>query len=260
MRIYEVNNQGQSQGKAAYAHDAPVLGVCWNKDGSKLFSGGVDKAAKMFDLTTGTSQQVGVHDAPIKAVRWVEAPTGGILATGSWDKTVKVCGLSPTFVACTSAKRCIKYWDLRTPNPVASISMADKVYSMDIQYPLMVVGTAERHIQIVNLNSPTTIFKVYSFLFDTHHKLTDFVVEHVLSTQVANSGCRLFPQRLWFRSGERRGPRCDPVSPSNAGILMRYLNFFDVDMSKIRTRAQTFRSNATGRTKMGQKTSRPSIR
>jgi mRNA export factor len=93
VRIYEINNQGQSQGKAAYAHDAPVLDVCWSKDGSKLFSGGVDKAAKMFDLATGASQQVGVHDAPIKAVRWVEAPTGGILATGSWDKTVKVCGL-----------------------------------------------------------------------------------------------------------------------------------------------------------------------
>jgi mRNA export factor len=93
VRIYEINNQGQSQGKAAYAHDAAVLDVCWSKDGSKLFSGGVDKAAKMFDLATGASQQVGAHDAPIKAVRWVEAPTGGILATGSWDKTVKVCGL-----------------------------------------------------------------------------------------------------------------------------------------------------------------------
>jgi mRNA export factor len=40
------------------------------------------------------------------------------------------------------------------------MNMADKVYSMDVQYPLMVVGTAERHIQIINLNSPTTIFKV----------------------------------------------------------------------------------------------------
>lgn len=44
----------------------------------------------MFDLSTGQSQQVGAHDAPIRSVRWVEAPTGGILATGSWDKTVKV--------------------------------------------------------------------------------------------------------------------------------------------------------------------------
>lgn len=40
--------------------------------------------------------------------------------------------------------------------------MAERVYTLDVQYPLMVVGTAERHIQIVNLASPTTIFKVYT--------------------------------------------------------------------------------------------------
>ena len=31
---------------------------------------------------------------------------------------------------------------------------------MDVAYPLLVVGTAERHIIIVNLTQPTTIFKV----------------------------------------------------------------------------------------------------
>jgi mRNA export factor len=30
---------------------------------------------------------------------------------------------------------------------------------MDVQYPLMVIGTAERHIVIINLSNPTTIFK-----------------------------------------------------------------------------------------------------
>lgn len=30
---------------------------------------------------------------------------------------------------------------------------------MDISNPLMVVGTAERKIQIINLQSPTTVFK-----------------------------------------------------------------------------------------------------
>lgn len=46
----------------------------------------------MFDVTTGQSQQVAQHDAPVKAVRWIDAQ-GGILATGSWDKTVKVRGV-----------------------------------------------------------------------------------------------------------------------------------------------------------------------
>lgn len=32
VRIYEVNPQGgQTQGKAMYQHQGPVLGVCWNK-------------------------------------------------------------------------------------------------------------------------------------------------------------------------------------------------------------------------------------
>ena len=44
----------------------------------------------MFDLLSGTSTQVGIHDGPIKCVRWFEMPQGGILVTGSWDKTLKV--------------------------------------------------------------------------------------------------------------------------------------------------------------------------
>jgi mRNA export factor len=46
--------------------------------------------------------------------------------------------------------------------------MAERVYTMDVQYPLMAVGTAERSIQIINLTSPTTVFKVgTSILFIT---------------------------------------------------------------------------------------------
>ncbi|KAF8235776.1 hypothetical protein L208DRAFT_1391851 [Tricholoma matsutake] len=44
----------------------------------------------MFDTTTGQVMQVAQHDAPIETVRWVDAPQARILATGSWDKTIKV--------------------------------------------------------------------------------------------------------------------------------------------------------------------------
>ncbi|KAF7985646.1 hypothetical protein HWV62_2165 [Athelia sp. TMB] len=140
VRLYEVGANGQSQGKAMYAHEGPVLSVCWNKEGNKVLSGGADNAGRMFDVTTGQSTQVAQHDAPIKVVRWVDSPQGGILATGSWDKT-------------------IKYWDLRAPNPVSTVQLPDRCYSMDIAYPLMVVGTAERHIQVFNLSNPTTPYK-----------------------------------------------------------------------------------------------------
>ncbi|KDQ59327.1 hypothetical protein JAAARDRAFT_34068 [Jaapia argillacea MUCL 33604] len=140
VRIYEVNSTGQTQGKAMYSHQGPVLSVCWNKEGNKLISGGADNAARLFDVTTGQSQQVAAHDAPVKVVKWIESPQGGILATGSWDKTVK-------------------YWDLRSAQPVGTVNLPERCYSMDVTYPLMVVGTAERHLQIFNLNNPMTVHK-----------------------------------------------------------------------------------------------------
>ncbi|EJD48893.1 WD40 repeat-like protein [Auricularia subglabra TFB-10046 SS5] len=140
VRIYEVAANGQTQGKAMYQHEAPVLSVCWNKDGNKVFSGGADKAARAYDVQTGQSTQVAQHDASIRCVKWIEAPSGGILVTGSWDKT-------------------LKYWDLRSPNPVSTVTLPERCYTLDVQYPLMVVGTAERHIQIFNLTNPTTAFR-----------------------------------------------------------------------------------------------------
>ncbi|KAL0567659.1 RNA export factor gle2 [Marasmius crinis-equi] len=135
VRIYEIGAGGQSQGKAMYQHQGPVL-----SEGNKIFSGGADNAGRMFDITTGQATQVAQHDAPIKVVKWIEAPQANILATASWDKT-------------------IKYWDLRNPQPVASVTLPERCYTMDVQYPLMVVGTAERHIQIFNLTNPTSAYK-----------------------------------------------------------------------------------------------------
>ncbi|KAA1467303.1 WD40 repeat-like protein [Dentipellis sp. KUC8613] len=140
VRVYEVGPGGQTQGKAMYSHQGPVLSVCWNKEGNKIISGGADNAARLFDVGTGQSQQVAQHDAPVRCVKWIETPQGGILATGSWDKT-------------------LKYWDLRSPNPISTVQLPERCYTMDVAYPLLVVGTAERHIQIFNLTNPTTPYK-----------------------------------------------------------------------------------------------------
>lgn len=40
------------------------------------------------------------------------------------------------------------------------MQLPDRCYTLDVSYPLMVVGTAERHIQIFNLTTPTAAFKV----------------------------------------------------------------------------------------------------
>ena len=55
-----------------------------------------------------------------------------------------------------------QYWDLRSPTPASTVTLPERCYTLDVMYPLMVVGTAERHIQIYNLTNPTTPFKVLS--------------------------------------------------------------------------------------------------
>jgi len=63
-----------------------------------------------------------------------------MLVTGSWDKTVK-------------------YWDLRQQAPAASLDCQDRIYTMSVRDQMLVVGTAERWINVVNLNEPTKFYK-----------------------------------------------------------------------------------------------------
>lgn len=67
----------------AWAHKDP-------QEGSRLISAGADNAGRMYDVQTGQSTQIAKHDAPIRVVKYVDTPSGGIVVTGSWDKTIKV--------------------------------------------------------------------------------------------------------------------------------------------------------------------------
>ncbi|OLL22568.1 Pheromone-processing carboxypeptidase KEX1 [Neolecta irregularis DAH-3] len=133
-RIYDIQPTGQSSGKALYSHEAAVFSTHWSFDGTKVASGGADKAARLFDLQSGQAQQVAAHDAPIRNVRFVNTPSGQCLATGSWDKT-------------------LKFWDLRQSQPAATLQLPERCYAMDAANQLLVVGTAEKKIVVVDLRS-----------------------------------------------------------------------------------------------------------
>ncbi|KAI2470653.1 WD40-repeat-containing domain protein [Annulohypoxylon bovei var. microspora] len=107
-----------------------------------VVAGGADKKVHILNMATNQQIALGPHDAPVRGVRFVEAPGSNtpIVASGSWDKTVK-------------------YWDLRQQNPLATIACKDRVYSMDSKANLLVVATAERHIHLFDLKNPTTISK-----------------------------------------------------------------------------------------------------
>lgn len=116
----------------------PLLCSSWNSDGSGVFLGGCDKAVKLWNLQTGAFQQVAAHDAPIRHCFWI--PNHNLLATGGWDKT-------------------LRYWDCRAPTPALQQSLPERVYAMDVNYPLLVVGTADRHIVVYDLTKPQQPYK-----------------------------------------------------------------------------------------------------
>ncbi len=105
---------------------------------------GADKAARMLDLGSNstTAQQVAAHEQPIRCARFIEAPgtNAPMLVTGSWDKTVK-------------------YWDLRQSTAIATLECQERVYSLDVKDKLMVIATADRYINVVNLDQPTKFYK-----------------------------------------------------------------------------------------------------
>jgi WD40 repeat protein len=80
----------------------------------------------------------GQHDAPIRAIAAIQE--AGCVVTGSWDKTVK-------------------YWDTRSPSPMATLQLSERVYAMDVKHPLLVVATADRQIHVVDVRKPSQIYK-----------------------------------------------------------------------------------------------------
>jgi mRNA export factor len=98
----------------------------------------------MLDLGSGSAipQAVAEHDSPIRCCEMVEVPgsNGPVLVTGSWDKTVK-------------------YWDLRQQTPAATLNCQERVYAMDSRKGLLVIGTADRFINIVDLSNPQKFYK-----------------------------------------------------------------------------------------------------
>lgn len=137
IRLWELNSPYSGVGKAATTADAPILCSTWSNDG-KVFFGGCDQKLRLWIPQTNQCQPIGQHDAPIKAVSWVDDLQ--MVLTGSWDKT-------------------LRFWDGKSPNTVHTTQLPERVYCMDVKKNLCVVGTAERVIHIYDLRKPNVEFK-----------------------------------------------------------------------------------------------------
>lgn len=69
------------------------------------------------------------------------------------------------------------------------MTLPERCYTFDVQYPLMVVGTAERHIQIFNLTNPNTAYKVDNFFHCSFYLVNLQSVDHSVSFEVADPRC-----------------------------------------------------------------------
>lgn len=94
----------------------------------------------MFDIQSGQTTQVAAHDDTIRSVRFAQVGGAKMLVTGSWDKT-------------------LKYWDLRQQQPAATVSLQERVYALDVAQSLLVVGTAGRDVNVIDLANPQVIYK-----------------------------------------------------------------------------------------------------
>ena len=84
VRLYDVT---QNTLQLTHTHPYAVLDCCF-AEAEQSFSGGLDKKVKLFDFPSQSESVVGSHEDTVRCVEY--CPELGLLASGSWDKTVKL--------------------------------------------------------------------------------------------------------------------------------------------------------------------------
>ena len=140
VRVYDPSGQSV---KASFFHTAAVLDATFGATANTVFSGGLDRLVRQWDVASGDAKGValGEHAKPIKAVQYV--PALGVVASGSWDSTV-----------CT--------WDSRLSGPqgsrAASLTAPERVYSMHASdaggAPLLAAACAQQNLVVWDMRSP----------------------------------------------------------------------------------------------------------
>jgi len=128
VRLYDIVSNNQ---RCAYSHSEPVLD-CVFQDPIHVWSGGIDKVLKCYDINSGSEVSVGNHEAPIKCVCY--SSDTNLISTGSWDSSVKL-------------------WDPRTNSCTGTYTQPDKVYTMSVAGEKLVVGTAGRKVWVWDLRN-----------------------------------------------------------------------------------------------------------
>jgi len=136
IRIYDPsidNYSAKINLKGGFQTENPILSLSWCQDDvSKIFGGSTDGSVRVFDITSGKDMVVGQHDHSVKGLYYV--PNAGIVCSLSFDKT-------------------IRFWDLKQPQPIATIPVGHKVYCSDFSFPYLAIGMSDERVAFIDLKN-----------------------------------------------------------------------------------------------------------
>ncbi|TRM58926.1 WD40-repeat-containing domain protein [Schizophyllum amplum] len=134
VRLYKVGETDkESDLKSKFEHRAPVLACAFDNESTHGFSGGLDTYVRQLDLETEKITQLGAHDKTISTMSF--ARQSNALATGSWDRTVRLWDPRSSSTSCQTSSH-------QTP---------ERVYFVDTVGNYLVAALASRLFAIYDM-------------------------------------------------------------------------------------------------------------
>lgn len=141
LRLYDARANAL---RAQQLQPSPLLDCDFAGSSSRALSGGLDGHVRLHELGSagGGASSLGVHEGAVCAVRHCAAVNAGV--TGSWDRTVKLWDARVAAACVGTYAQPDKVLGLCAGTPAAAASGP----------PLLVVGTAGRHVLLLDLRRP----------------------------------------------------------------------------------------------------------
>jgi len=128
------------------------LDVGWTSDGSNIISAGCDNIIKMWNPNQSSPTVVGWHDKPIRKIAFC-GDTNQIIS-GGWDKELKYWDPKQSTISYNSNNDDTSNYK-RQLRPNGTVTLSERVYAMDLKYPLLCIALANKKVAIFDVRNPS---------------------------------------------------------------------------------------------------------
>ena len=127
-------------------HDAAVTGLAFSPDSSRLYSAGLDKTIRVWDVAGGT--QLGKQTTPAEVRALALLPSGNQIATGEADNTIRIWNTA-SILKAPAAKAATAVHELKGHyKPITALAVAPGG-----KVPWLVSGSEDGHLRIWNTST-----------------------------------------------------------------------------------------------------------